>query len=75
MTNKRDVFEEVHEAFNADTSHNLARKAVDAVLDLHCEVRGGCYECSKRVASPIRFPSVKFPCDTVKGILKVVGAE
>lgn len=73
-----DVFDTVHEAFDRDELNNpgdaqLARKAVDAVLDLHHEYKGCCYDCSRRVFAPTTFPSVPFPCLTVKTILTAIG--
>lgn len=69
MANKQDkVFDEVHEAFNQDTSHALARRTVDAVLDKHHEFKGKCYECS--LLAPAL--GVWYPCRTVKAILEVV---
>lgn len=68
---KPDVFEIVHEAFDRDTTHALARKVVEAVLDVHHEFKGCCYDCSRRVLTA-NFPSVTFPCTTVKVILGTV---
>ena len=77
---KPDVFDLVHEAFDrgevatrdpVGESPSLSRQAVDAVLDLHHEYKGHCYECSQRIALP-NWPrgAVKFPCSTVQAILK-----
>lgn len=74
MAIKRDVFEEVHEAFNNDLTHSLARAAVDAVLDLHHEYQDHCYACSSKIAvSAWPRGAVRFPCPTVKAVLKAAG--
>lgn len=68
-----DVFETVHESFNKDTTHSLARKAVDAVLDLHHEYKEHCFHCSRGVNTP-NWPrgAVRFPCPTVVAVLKTL---
>lgn len=84
MTKIVDPFEVVHEAFDADEqktrdpvgeSPSLARKAVDAVLDVHHEFKGHCFECSKGVSTS-SWPrmATQFPCRTVQAILEVVRA-
>lgn len=67
MAAKEDVFEIVHEAFDKDTTHSLARKVVEAVLDLHHADRGQCYLCSRGMVL-----TVPHPCPTVQAVLKVV---
>jgi hypothetical protein len=76
---KPTVFEVVHEAFDLDELNNsgdamLARKVVDAVLDLHHEYKRCCYECSSRNRGVgLAWPSIPFPCRTVKAILEAIG--
>lgn len=75
-SSKPDVFEVVHEAFDLDTSHTLARATVDAVLDLHYAYKNHCVECSRGIAtSTWPLGAVKFPCRTVQAILKVAKKE
>lgn len=62
-----DVFEVVHEAFDADTTHALARRAIDAVLDLHHADGKWCYLCSRG-----RTFKVEHPCPTVQAVVGVV---
>lgn len=70
MPTRRDFHEEVHEVLNADTTHSLARKALDAVLDLHYNyAEGYCRECSRGKT----LLKVQVPCPTVKAALKELG--
>lgn len=71
MPTKPDVYEMVHVAFSAEPG--LARVAVDAVLDLHHEYRGHCYQCSRGVPTS-SWPrgAVAFPCPSVRVILEVI---
>lgn len=71
---KPDIYETVHAAL--DARPELARVALESLLDLHHEHKGGCVECSRKFAVT-NWPAgaVKFPCPTVSKILEVTGSD